>query len=98
MLVMACSGLVYGVADVAEDWKLLTMGTPVDPFDASDANTFTRIKLVAISASGIGAAMFLLLTLIQQSVKLLVYDCLPYPVMAILVAADCQGAAPRRKQ
>jgi hypothetical protein len=72
MLVMACSGFVYGVADIAEDWKLLTIlerGTSVDPADAAEANRFTRIKLVAISFSGIGAAMFLLLTLMSNLLK-----------------------------
>jgi hypothetical protein len=72
MLVMACSGLIYGIADVAEDWKLLTIlekGAPVDPVDATEANTLTRIKLVTIAVSIIGGAMFLLLTLIGNLLK-----------------------------
>ena len=72
MLVLACSGLIYGIADLAEDWKLLAIlekGAPVDPADATEANTLTRIKLVTITLSIIGGAMFLLLTLMSNLLK-----------------------------
>jgi hypothetical protein len=64
MLIFAAIGVCYGVADVAEDWKLLTIldkGTPVDPTEAAAANALTRIKLVTISFSVIGGVTFLLL-------------------------------------
>jgi hypothetical protein len=57
-------GVLYGIADVAEDWKLATIldkGPSVDPADAATANLLTRIKIATNILSGIGVAMFLLL-------------------------------------
>jgi len=64
MLGLACMGLIYGVADVAEDQKLVMIfakRTPVDADDAASANALTRVKLCALTASVIGAVTFLLL-------------------------------------
>ncbi len=69
MLIFASMGVCYGVADVAEDWKLLTIldnGAPVDPTGAASANALTRVKLVTISISIIGGATFLLLSLVAK--------------------------------
>jgi hypothetical protein len=64
MLFMALMGVLYGIADVAEDWKLATIldkGPSVDPVDAATANLLTRIKIATNILSGIGVVMFLLL-------------------------------------
>jgi len=85
MLIMACSGLMYGMADIAEDWKLVTIlekGAPVDPASATEANTLTRIKLVTIAFSVIGGVMFLLLTLVSNPLKL--FQCMIFAFNSIL--------------
>ncbi len=67
MLFFALMGLLYGLADVAEDWKLAAVLDKTGPVDAADANTanlLTRIKLVTICLSGIGGLAFLLLQVV----------------------------------
>ena len=69
MLFFAAMGLLYGVADVAEDWKLKTIldsGAPADADDANVAKWLTRAKLATIGLSVIGAAMFGLLQLVAK--------------------------------
>jgi hypothetical protein len=66
MVVLACLGLIYGFADVAEDWALFTIlgkGLPVDRTAAAAANALTRVKIATISLSLIGGVVFLVLSL-----------------------------------
>jgi hypothetical protein len=61
----ACMGLLYGVADVAEDLKLasiLKAPSRIDAGETAAANFLTRIKFVTITLSGIGIAVFLALS------------------------------------
>ena len=76
VLFFACMGAVYGVADVAEDLKLksilkdwhgvaaggATEQIRVDGGEAAAANALTRIKIVTISLSILGGAVFLIFT------------------------------------
>jgi len=69
MLFFAAMGLIYGIADLAEDWKLKTIldsGAPVDADDATVANWLTRAKLVTVGLSVIGALIFGLLQLVAK--------------------------------
>ena len=72
MLFFAAMGLLYGIADVAEDWKLKAILDPAAPVDADDANVakwLTRAKLVTITLSGIGVATFELLQLVAKALR-----------------------------
>ena len=72
MLFFAAMGLFYGIADVAEDWKLKAILDPAAPVDADDANVakwLTRAKLVTITLSGIGVATFELLQLVAKALR-----------------------------
>jgi hypothetical protein len=72
MLFFAAMGLLYGIADLAEDWKLKTILDPAAPVNADDANVakwLTRAKLVSITLSGIGAATFELLQLVAKLLR-----------------------------
>jgi hypothetical protein len=72
VLFFACMGAVYGVADVAEDLKLKSIlkdwhgvaaeQIRVDGGEAAAANALTRIKIVTISLSILGGAVFLIFT------------------------------------
>jgi len=68
----ACMGLVYAVSDIGEDLKLGSIlqraggsgedaAGAVDPGEAAAANMLTRVKLVSITLSGVGMAVFLVL-------------------------------------
>jgi hypothetical protein len=61
-----CMGVLYGIADVAEDTKLrgiLDDGRAiVDPAEAAAANALTRVKFTAIVLSVVGGLMFAVLT------------------------------------
>jgi hypothetical protein len=76
VLFFACMGAVYGVADVAEDLKLISIlkdwcSAPadgaadhihIDGGEAAAANALTRIKIVTIILSTLGCAVFLILS------------------------------------
>lgn len=75
----ACMGLVYAVADIAEDLKLAsilgraaTAGedavTAIDAGEAASANMLTRVKLVSITLSAVGMAVFLILSIVAAAV------------------------------
>jgi hypothetical protein len=77
--IAACMGLNYGAADVAEDCKLAKMLaqvvragddliSAVDAGEAAAANVLTRVKLVAIVLSGVGVALFLVLSVVEAIV------------------------------
>jgi hypothetical protein len=58
-------GILYGVADVAEDLKLasiLSAHGSIDAGETAAANFLTRIKFVTITLSGVGIAVFLALS------------------------------------
>jgi hypothetical protein len=72
--IAACMGVLYGVADIAEDLKLASIleraAVPgservglIDPAEAAAANVLTRIKLVTIVLSGLGALVFAALSI-----------------------------------
>jgi hypothetical protein len=70
MLVLAAMGLVYGVADVAEDFKLASIlerstraeqVEHVDGGEAAVANMLTRVKVVSLILSGTGVVTFWIL-------------------------------------
>jgi hypothetical protein len=74
LMFFACMGAVYGAADVAEDLKLMSIlkdwsrastndaeaRIGVDGGEAAAANALTRIKIVTISLSILGAVVFLI--------------------------------------
>ena len=63
--------ILYGVADVAEDYKLVTILRTPDAIDAgaaAAANFLTRAKLVTLTASGVGIAIYLTLSAIAAVV------------------------------
>lgn len=82
VLVFAGMGLVYGAADVAEDLKLVSIlkdwqranarsgaaPTHVDGGEAAAANALTRIKLVAVTLSVGGVAIFAILSVIAAAI------------------------------
>jgi hypothetical protein len=72
--IAACMGLLYGVADVAEDLKLASilaravipdseLAGVIDPAEAAAANVLTRVKLVTIVLSALGALVFAALSI-----------------------------------
>jgi hypothetical protein len=68
----AIMALLYGVADVIEDWKLANLfdrGVPVDPDDAESASFFTKSKLVTITASIVAVIAFYLVRAISAVLK-----------------------------
>jgi hypothetical protein len=74
VLVLAGLGVLYGVADVMENFKLATIlqrgeGAGIDAGEAAAANALTRIKLVAITLSITGLATFLILFGIMKVVR-----------------------------
>jgi hypothetical protein len=69
--------ILYGVADIAEDLKLAAIlgdsSSHLKVFDRADvaaANMLTRIKIVALTLSVVGLAIFLVLLLVQSAIKL----------------------------
>ncbi len=69
--------VAYGVADVAEDLKLAAiLGKSSDHLkvfdraDVSAVNMLTRIKFVTLTLSVVGAAIFVILLLIQSAIKM----------------------------
>ena len=78
MLVLAGLGLLYGVADVTENFKLATIlqrpprpgeDAGIDAGEVAAAHALTRIKLVAITLSITGLATFLILFGIMKLVR-----------------------------
>lgn len=72
MLFAALMGGFYGIADVAEDLKLIAIfqnPEPVDPGDATTARTLTRLKIATLSISGIGTVAFILLNTVANLLK-----------------------------
>jgi hypothetical protein len=67
-LLYGCMGIVYGVADVAEDLKLASTlrYRTIDPAEAAAANVLTRIKLVTIVFSIVGALVFATLSAVTR--------------------------------
>jgi hypothetical protein len=69
-LALACLGLGYGAADMAEDCRLARLlrarGVAIAPSAAAAANWMTRLKLVLISLSIIGLALFWVLVLVSR--------------------------------
>jgi uncharacterized BrkB/YihY/UPF0761 family membrane protein len=64
-ILAACMGILYGIADVAEDIKLASILKAPDSIDAGEtaaANFLTRAKFVTITLSGVGIAVFLALS------------------------------------
>jgi hypothetical protein len=63
-ILAGCMAILYGAADIAEDFKLVTilrMPDEIDAGEAAAANFLTRAKLVALTASGFGIAIYLTL-------------------------------------
>ncbi|MEP7098673.1 MAG: hypothetical protein ABI748_13515, partial [Dokdonella sp.] len=59
-MLAGCMGVLYGVADAAEDFKLasiLRKPETIDAGEAAAANFLTRAKFVTITASGFGIAI-----------------------------------------
>ena len=94
----ACMGLVYLAADVAEDLKLASIldraaaggddaVAAVDAGEAAAANMLTRVKLVSITLSGVGIAVFLVLATLAAIVIRPPGDPAPEPV-PVRVGAD----------
>jgi hypothetical protein len=72
MLFAAFMGIFYGIADVAEDLKLVAIfenPEPVDPGDATTARTLTRLKIATLTVSGVGGLAFLLLNTVANHLK-----------------------------
>ena len=70
LVVAAGMAIVYGAADVAEDLKLaaiLKHPTTIDAGQTAAANALTRIKIVAITLSLTGGALFLVLSAIVRA-------------------------------
>ena len=70
-ILAGCMAILYGVADVAEDYKLVTILRTPDAIDAgaaAAANFLTRAKLVTLTASGVGIAIYLTLSAIAAVV------------------------------
>lgn len=74
-LLAAAMGILYGVADIAEDLKLASIlraphksdGLPtVDRAEAAAANMLTRIKMLTLSLSIVGVGIFLILSALQM--------------------------------
>jgi hypothetical protein len=67
-LLCGCMGILYGVADVAEDVKLTSTlrYRTIDPAEAAAANVLTRIKLVTIVLSIVGALVFATLSAVTR--------------------------------
>jgi hypothetical protein len=60
-----CMGVLYGFADVPEDIKLLAIlrdPQRIDPAETAAANALTRVKLVAVMLSVVGALLFAVLS------------------------------------
>jgi hypothetical protein len=60
-LFCGCMGVLYGVVDLAEDFKLASIlhhPRTVDPAEAAAASLLTRIKFVTIVLSIVGALVF----------------------------------------
>jgi hypothetical protein len=56
--------ILYGIADVAEDMKLASIlkhPQNIDRADAAATNMLTRLKMTALTLSGIGVAIFLVI-------------------------------------
>jgi hypothetical protein len=87
----ACMGLVYLAADVAEDLKLASIldraAKGGDDAVAAAANMLTRIKLVSITLSGVGIAVFFVLAMLAAIVIRPPGDPAPEPV-PVRVGAD----------
>jgi hypothetical protein len=70
--VFACMGIAYGIADVLEDGMLAKiLGDPahIDQSDATIANSLTRIKIVTLILSVIGAIAFKLMNVVADFTK-----------------------------
>jgi hypothetical protein len=67
-LPLGAMGIVYGVADVAEDVKLARIleHPAIDRADAASASALTRIKMVALFLSVAGLVIFLILQGIER--------------------------------
>jgi formate-dependent nitrite reductase membrane component NrfD len=68
-LPLGAMGLLYGVADVAEDLKLAAiLGHPekIDRADAAATNMLTRIKIASLSLSIVGLSIFLVITFLEK--------------------------------
>ena len=64
-IVTGCMGVLYGVADAAEDFKLASILRQHETIDAGEvaaANFLTRVKIVALTASGVGIVIYLVLS------------------------------------
>ena len=96
--IAACMGVLYGVADVAEDRKLASLlrgaaqtnddlVAAIDPGEAAAANLLTRIKLVTIMLSVVGALFYGALTVLGAVVVRPPADPAPQPAPA-RAAAD----------
>jgi hypothetical protein len=79
VLFFAGMGAVYGAADIAEDLKLMSIlkdwrganaeaGIHIDGGEAAAANVLTRIKMVTIFLSILGAVVFGILTLLAAAI------------------------------
>jgi hypothetical protein len=71
-LPLGAMAILYGVADIAEDLKLaaiLKHPKKVDRADAAATNMLTRIKLVAICLSLVGAAIYAIVAGIEFGVE-----------------------------
>ena len=87
----ACMALVYLAADIAEDLKLASIldraakggddaVAAIDAGEAAAANMLTRVKLVSITLSGVGIAVFLVLATLAAIVIRPPGDPAPEPV------------------
>lgn len=74
-LLAAAMGILYGVADIAEDLKLASILrapdesdslSKVDRAEAAAANMLTRIKMLTLSLSVVGVGIFLVLSALQM--------------------------------
>ncbi len=89
-----CMGALYGLADIAEDIKLIAiLRDPreiIDPAEAAAANALTRVKLVAMVLSVVGALMFAVLAAADRLATTL------FGVPVRLVQREWQRAVRRR--
>jgi hypothetical protein len=61
---LGAMAILYGIADVAEDMKLASIlkhPQNIDRADAAATNMLTRLKMTALTLSGIGIAIFLVI-------------------------------------
>ena len=67
----AFMGALYGVADVAEDLKLVAIlrdpRKTIDPAQAAAANFLTRLKFVTVLLSAVGVLFFIVLSVVNKA-------------------------------